>query len=85
MTTCKIILTPTTKEPKICHALAKTSAFNLKLCLILFFLVEDPFKLHFSTLHCIKLLHCKALSCSILICSPLPHTQGTLCVFMLDK
>ena len=33
MTTCKIILTPTTKEPKICHALATTSAFNLKLCL----------------------------------------------------
>ena len=31
MTTCKIILTPTTKEPKICHALATTSAFNLKL------------------------------------------------------
>ena len=23
---------PTTKEPKICHALATTSAFNLKLC-----------------------------------------------------
>ena len=34
MTTCKIILTPTTKEPKICHALATTSAFNLKLCLM---------------------------------------------------
>ena len=33
MTTCKTILTPTTKEPKICHALATTSAFNLKLCL----------------------------------------------------
>ena len=33
MTTCKSILTPTTKEPKICHALATTSAFNLKLCL----------------------------------------------------
>ena len=32
MTTCKIILTPTNKEPKICHALATTSAFNLKLC-----------------------------------------------------
>ena len=32
MTTCKIILTPTTKEPKICHARATTSAFNLKLC-----------------------------------------------------
>ena len=32
MTTCKIILTPTTKEPNICHALATTSAFNLKLC-----------------------------------------------------
>ena len=32
MTTCKSILTPTTKEPKICHALATTSAFNLKLC-----------------------------------------------------
>ena len=34
MTTCKIILTPTTKEPKICHALAITFAFNLKLCLM---------------------------------------------------
>ena len=33
MKTCKISLTPTTKEPKICHALAITSAFNLKLCL----------------------------------------------------
>ena len=32
MTTIKIILTPTTKEPKICHTLATTSAFNLKLC-----------------------------------------------------
>ena len=32
MTTCKIILTPTTKELKICQALATTSAFNLKLC-----------------------------------------------------
>ena len=32
MTTCKIIWTPTTKEPKFCHALATTSAFNLKLC-----------------------------------------------------
>ena len=32
MTTCKISLTPTTKEPKISHALAITSAFNLKLC-----------------------------------------------------
>ena len=31
MKTCNIILTPTTKEP--CHALATTSAFNLKLCL----------------------------------------------------
>ena len=30
--TCKIILTPTTKEPKNCHALATTSAFNPKLC-----------------------------------------------------
>ena len=30
--TCKIILTFTTKEPKIYHALATTSAFNLKLC-----------------------------------------------------
>ena len=27
------MLTPTTEEPKICHALATTSAFNLKLCL----------------------------------------------------
>ena len=32
MKTCKIMLTLTTKEPKICHALATTSAFNLKLC-----------------------------------------------------
>ena len=32
MTTFKIILSPQIKEPKICHALAKTSAFNLKLC-----------------------------------------------------
>ena len=32
MTTCKIIFTPTTKEPKICHALATASALNLKLC-----------------------------------------------------
>ena len=32
MTKCKSILTPTTKEHKICHALATTSAFNLKLC-----------------------------------------------------
>ena len=36
MTTCKIILTPTTKEPEICHALASTSAFNLKLCHIFY-------------------------------------------------
>ena len=33
ITTCNIILAPTTKEPKICHAMATTSAFNLKLCL----------------------------------------------------
>ena len=32
MTTCEIILTPTTEEPKICHVLAITSALNLKLC-----------------------------------------------------
>ena len=32
MTTCKNILTPTTEEPKNCHDLAITSAFNLKLC-----------------------------------------------------
>ena len=32
MTAIKIILTPTTKEPKVCHAMATTSAFNLKLC-----------------------------------------------------
>ena len=32
MTTCKIIFTPTNKEQKNCHALATTSAFNLKLC-----------------------------------------------------
>ena len=37
MTTCKIILTPASKEPKIFHALATTSAFNLKLCHILLF------------------------------------------------
>ena len=34
MTTCKIIVNPQTKEPKICHALATTSAFNLKMCRI---------------------------------------------------
>ena len=33
MTTGCIMLTPKTKEPKICHALATTSALNLKLCL----------------------------------------------------
>ena len=33
MTTCKIIWTPKIKDPKICHALATTSGFNLKLCL----------------------------------------------------
>ena len=32
MTICKISLTPTTKEPRLCHAMATTSAFNLKLC-----------------------------------------------------
>ena len=37
MTTRKIIWTPTTKEPKINHALAASSAFNLKLCHIVFF------------------------------------------------
>ena len=31
MTTRKIIVTPITKEPKINHALAASSAFNLKL------------------------------------------------------
>ena len=35
MTTSKIILTPINKEQKICHALATTSAFNLKLYHIL--------------------------------------------------
>ena len=35
MTSCKIILTPTTKEPEICHALARTSAFNFRLCRLL--------------------------------------------------
>ena len=39
MTTCKSVLTPTTKEPKICHVLATTSAFNLKLCLMLWTVV----------------------------------------------
>ena len=34
MKTCKIILTPTNKEQKNCHALATISAFNLKLCLM---------------------------------------------------
>ena len=42
MTTCQIILIPTTKEPKICHALATTSAFNLKLCHTIF--LADPGK-----------------------------------------
>ena len=28
----KLVWPPITKEPKICHALAMTSAFNLKLC-----------------------------------------------------
>ena len=32
MTISTITLTPTTKEPKICHALATTSALNHKLC-----------------------------------------------------
>ena len=32
MTSRKIIWTPTTKEPKINHALVASSAFNLKLC-----------------------------------------------------
>ena len=49
MTTCKTILTPTTKEPKICHALATTSAFNLKLCPMSRFILplagEDQIKL----------------------------------------
>ena len=40
MTTCKIILTPTTKEPKKCYALTTTSAFNLKLFHILVQLLE---------------------------------------------
>ena len=40
MTTCKISLTPTTKEPKICHALAITSAFNLKLCRMRVFFLD---------------------------------------------
>ena len=35
MTKYKSILTPTTKEPKVGHALATISAFNLKLCHIL--------------------------------------------------
>ena len=38
MTTRKIIWTPTTKEAKISHALAASSAFNLKLCLIFYHL-----------------------------------------------
>ena len=38
MTTWTIILNPTTKEPKFCHALAITSAFNLKLCHIRYIL-----------------------------------------------
>ena len=32
MKTCKIMWTPTTEQPKMCHALATTSAINLKLC-----------------------------------------------------
>ena len=36
MTTCKIIFTPTNKEQKNYHALATISAFNLKLCLMVF-------------------------------------------------
>ena len=32
MTDRKIMFTPTIKEPKITHALAASSAFNLKLC-----------------------------------------------------
>ena len=32
MTTRKITWTPTTKEPKITHALAASSALNLELC-----------------------------------------------------
>ena len=32
MTTHKMFWTPTTKEPKINHALTASSAFNLKLC-----------------------------------------------------
>ena len=34
MTTFKIVCTNTTKEPKLSHALATSSAFNLKLCSI---------------------------------------------------
>ena len=55
MTTRKIIWTPTTKEHKICDALATTYAFNLKLCHKLFgYQLELSMRLkgHFSTKSC---------------------------------
>ena len=41
MTKCKRILTPKTEDSKIYHALATTSAFNLKLCLKRFSLFDN--------------------------------------------
>ena len=41
------MLTPTTKEPKICHAVATTSAFNLKLCMH-----KKRLNTIFTTKHC---------------------------------
>ena len=45
---CKIILTPTTKEPKVCHALVTTSALNLKLCSRI---QESPFAIYLYALN----------------------------------
>ena len=79
MKTCKISLTPTTKKPKICHALAITSAFNLKLCLkkngmvLLSALVERfsvsrmlDFSCPILAFHII--LYCVVLFCVVLCC-----------------
>ena len=48
MTTCKTIFTPTNNEQKKFHALATTSAFHLKLCLIQIPNLELPELLLFS-------------------------------------
>ena len=50
MTKWKSIFTPTTKEPKICHALATTSAVNLKLCHMTF-ITKQHFVKGSSTLY----------------------------------